>query len=332
MSEDKRKIGIIVVGYGYWGRNFVRLAQMHSDVNLVGLVEIDNSCFDADSPFGINVCRTVEQALVDLEFDAAIVATPVSTHFEIVKTLLDNHKHVLCEKILSTRLSEIEELEKLAARNRCILLVGHTYLFNSVVKEIHLRLMNGDLGNIIHATFKRTGYGPIRRDVGVIEDLASHDLSIALFWFGMPKKAYCTTRSLGGNGIPDIAYIQLIYENGLILHIEVSWLNPIKQRLIEIVGERQMVVFDDISPVEKLKIINPGVGYVNYVKDFAQHQIQIRGGDIISPNINYGEPLKNVFQEFIFSISCGTPSIDTLLYAKKIANILNFIDYTFQKI
>lgn len=319
---------IILVGCGYWGRNFVRILKSIPDVCLFAIVDPSADLLDIESiGTRVKLFTHVDQAIAFADFDAAIVATPVRTHYEIVKQLLQAKKHVLCEKILSSELSEIEGLNNLAKQHGRILMVGHIYLFNPVVNDIKERIKNNHLGDILHVTFKRTGLGPIRSDISVIEDLASHDLSIALYWFGMPDKIFCTIRDVNGNGLADIAYLQLQYKNGLIMNIEVSWLNPIKQRLIEVVGEKQMIIFDDINATEKLKIIHPGHGYFKETKDFALHQTHIRGGDIIAPNISYGEPLKDEVIEFINSVNTGIQQINTVAVAKNIAKLIARINY-----
>lgn len=328
MEQQLMGVKIIIVGCGYWGRNFVRILKHFPDVSLAAIVDssLEDIGIETIDP-AVHLFTNIEHAIANTEFDAAIVATPVHTHCSIVKQLLEAKKHVLCEKILSVSLEEIILLETLSKQNDSVLMVGHTYLFNTVVKNIKQRIDEQRLGKILHATFKRTGLGPIRRDVSVIEDLASHDLSIALYWFGIPDKIFCTARDIASNGLSDIAYLQLLYKNGLIINIEVSWLNPIKQRLIEVTGDKQMIIFDDINSTEKLKIIDPGSGYFKEAKDFALHQVHIRGGDIVAPNISYGEPLKDEVSEFLNVIATRKPSIDTIETAKKIASLISNIRY-----
>lgn len=322
LNSNLLEMNIVIVGCGYWGRNFVRILQQYPNVFIKGLVDTNPENVSAELIGNHLLFRSLEQAIEQLNFDAAIVATPVNTHFNIVKQLLEAGKHVLCEKILSTDINEIEQLEQLAKRNGRFLMVGHTYLFNAIVEDIKQRLIEHQLGDILHATFKRSGLGPIRKDVGVVEDLASHDLSIILHWFGMPNKIFCTSRDVTGDGLADIAFLQLVYENNMIINIEVSWLNPIKQRLIEVIGSKQMLIFDDINPIEKLRIISPGTGYIKEIKDFALHQTHVRGGDIVAPNINYGEPLKNEVEAFCGLIETGKSVVNTLETAKNVASII----------
>jgi predicted dehydrogenase len=140
--------------------------------------------------------------------------------------------------------------------------------------------------------FSRNGLGPVREDVNVICDLASHDISIANYLLDdTPIAVTATAVPFFGKEKQDIAFITLEYLHKVFVNIQVSWIDPIKQRQLKIVGEKKMLLFDDIASSEKLKIIETGSGYQDISGNFASFQYKIKDGQVIIPNIPYREPL-----------------------------------------
>jgi predicted dehydrogenase len=317
-------MNIFLIGFGYWGKNLARVINQNKNCRLYGIAETDPEKLKAALEVypGILSCASYKDVLQLKNIDAVVIATPVKTQLQLVKTFLSAGKHVLCEKVLSTNPESIKKVIQLANENKVMLMVGYTFLFNSVVRDIKKRIESGDLGAIYYSTFKRTGLGPIRDDVDVIEDLAVHDISIALFWFGMPDWVKCVKRDVLKKGKADVAFLQLGYENGLIINIQVSWINPMKQRLVEVVGEKKMVVFDDVSTSEKLKIINAGKDYYSVAGDFGSFQFSLKDGDIIIPNLNYKEPLSEELAYFVNKIRKADFTDDYRHITLQVAEIL----------
>ncbi|MBL7777665.1 MAG: Gfo/Idh/MocA family oxidoreductase [Chitinophagales bacterium] len=305
--QTEKKINVALIGCGYWGKNLARIINEHPFTQLVVVCDQDECRANsvAASYGAIAFSTDFKITITNYNIDAVVVASPVGTHYEVVKFALHNRKHVLCEKVLSTSSAQITELIDDAKTNNLSLLVGHTFLYNSVVKYIKHAIDESHLGDLLHLTFKRTGLGPIREDVDVITDLATHDLSILTYWLGKPESITTTARSYLVSSKADIAFVQCRYPNGIIADIQVSWLNPIKQRMIEVVGSKQMMIFDDVSTTEKLKIIQTGRDYQSQVKDFGSFQLSVKDGDIIIPRISYPEPLYEEFDDFVNSIKSG---------------------------
>lgn len=249
------------------------------------------------------ISKETSEILNISNLSAVVVATPVETHFDIVKTCLENGLHVLCEKVLCSNLEQVYTLVNLSIRQKKILDVDYTFLQNSIVRKIHDVISTEGIGTINYLTFKRTGLGPIRKDVNVIYDLLSHDISILVYWLGIPEWVIATERCILNNEKSDIAFVQAGYNNGIIANFQVSWLNPMKQRIIEVVGEKGMLIFDDTNTLEKLKIINTGSDYLSMVSDFESFQLSLKSGDIIIPNIFYPEPLKEKVNSFLSNIT-----------------------------
>lgn len=298
-------MNIVLIGYGYWGKNLARVIDANTGCRLIGIVESDRQRTDLAKLSYPNTALYLSYSdIMNLDdVDAAVIATPAHTHVEITEFFLKNNKHVLCEKYLSADIQNLNRLHDLASQKGLVLMVGYTFLYNDVVREIKQRLDRQDLGEVYYATFKRTGLGPIREDVDVIADLAVHDISIALLWFGMPQWARCTKGCILKKAKADVAFLQMGYSDGLIINIHVSWINPMKQRLVEIVGQKQMLIFDDVSTTEKLRIVNSGKDYFSDINDFGSFQSSIKDGDIIIPNIHHQEPLNNELNHFIRQVT-----------------------------
>ncbi len=320
-------MNIFLIGFGYWGKNLARVINQNKSCSLFGIAEQDAEKLKAarEAYPGIQTYSSFKDILSIKEIDAVVIATPVNTQLELVKTFLGAGKHVLCEKVLSSNPDKIKEVTQLAKDNNVMLMVGYTFLFNIVVGDIKKRIATHDLGKVYYATFKRTGLGPIRDDVDVITDLAVHDISIALFWFGMPEWVKCVKRDVLKKAKADVAFLQMGYESGLIINIHVSWINPMKQRLVEVVGEKKMLVFDDVSPSEKLKIINAGKNYYSMAGDFGSFQFSLKDGDIIIPNLIYKEPLSEEIAYFVEKVKKGDLIDDHRYITLQVAEILAMI-------
>jgi predicted dehydrogenase len=181
------------------------------------------------------------------------VATPLQTHYGLVKKVLLAGKHVLCEKPLCETVAQGRELIDLAQARGLVLMVGHVFLFNPGIMKVKQILETGGLGNLHYMHAIRTNLGPIRRDCNAAFDLATHDISIFNWLVGCEPLAVSAT---GGcflqPGIEDVVSISLKYPGDVFGSIQASWLNPKKVRQITVVGSKQMVTWDDLqlgSPV-----------------------------------------------------------------------------------
>ena len=164
----------LLVGVGYWGKNFVRILE--KDTNDFQLKYILDTQTIIPKYKSISNIRDLEKYVDDIE--AAIVCSPTKTHYDIVKFLLKNNINVLVEKPITTNLSEAEELYNLASKKNKVLLTDHTFLYNTSINYIHEMIEKKEIGELLHISFERTNLGPIRSDVSSLWDLATHDVSI----------------------------------------------------------------------------------------------------------------------------------------------------------
>jgi predicted dehydrogenase len=146
------------------------------------------------------------------DVDAVVIATPATTHFKIASAALEAGKHVLLEKPMCTSLADARALVEIAERSKRALVHGHVFVYNAGIRYLHDGLTKGDFGAVqyIHAT--RTNLGPIRRDVNVVEDLATHELTIFDYLFGCaPTWASAAGSRLLGTAQEDVAFVTLAY-------------------------------------------------------------------------------------------------------------------------
>lgn len=289
-------IDIVLIGLGAWGNNFLRLLFSNQDkFNLVATVDIGKQ-----SKFAIKHYRSLESLLEsNISFDAAIVATPSSTHFSIVKKLIENKIHCLVEKPLTLNFQNTEKLLNLSKKNNVQLMVDHTFLYDPSTKFVKKIIEKEKLGKLIHMSFERTNFGPIRYDVNANWDLATHDISIlsAIFDF-LPNNISSSGLSTLNKNIVDIVSTNMYYKD-VFVTIMTSWLHPEKTRKVKIVGSEKMLVWDLMLPDQEIRIFDKSVendsGNNN---DIYTNLKSVRNGKVLIPYLNKEEPLKNVLLDF----------------------------------
>jgi predicted dehydrogenase len=301
MSDSGSSVRVGVLGFGQWGPNHVRNFRAIEDCDVVrvcdttparlGLVRKQFRDLDTTSdPAAITEAKDV---------DAVVVATPVQTHFALVKQALEAGKDVLCEKPLAATVDECRALCDLAAAKRRVLMVGHVFLYNPGVQHLKVDLDRGELGRVYYMDATRTNLGPVRRDVGAIHDLASHDISIFNYLLGaLPADVSATGGFFLQEKIEDIGFLTLRYPKGVVCHVHTSWLNPRKVRNLTIVGDHKMAVWDDMNNLEPIRYYDKGVTADHY-SSFGEFQMILRDGAIMIPKVKLFEPLMRQDQDFI---------------------------------
>jgi predicted dehydrogenase len=292
-----------VAGCGYWGAKHVRVVSGLSDVDEVVVVDPDaraRSSIAAAFPNVVTV-SDIETALSRVH--GVIVATPPRYHAEVALKALKAGKPVLVEKPLAATLAESQSLVATAARHDAILMVGHTFEFNPAVTELRRRMDAGELGEIHYIHSARLSLGLFRTDVNVVWDLAPHDISIMSYLLGStPTTARAWASSNVSSDVVDLAHFELDYrERGVRGYGHVSWLDPRKVRQVTVVGSEKMAVYDDLAD-EKLRIYDRGVDHGQIGREkLPLHAMPIsyRYGDVISPHIDFKEPLMLEDRHFI---------------------------------
>jgi predicted dehydrogenase len=300
-------MNIGVIGCGYWGPNLIRNFIAHDITRVTAVADINQDRLDYISRQypSINLLTTDSNELIkSSNVDAVIICTPVTTHFELGERALNNGKHVLIEKPFTSTVEQAEKLTELASKKNLVLMVDHTFIYTGAVQTIKSFIDSGQLGEIYYFDSVRVNLGLFQHDVNVIWDLAPHDVSIMDYLLNSQPKAISATGVAHFNGnIENIAYISTYFDNNLLGHIHVNWLAPVKIRKTLISGSKKMIIYDDMEPSEKVKIYDKGIDITEDKEQIYDLLIQYRTGDMMAPQINLTEALKNVTQEFYLSIN-----------------------------
>jgi predicted dehydrogenase len=300
-------IRVGVIGCGYWGplhvRNFTALpgatVTIAADLSHERLAHIA-----ATYP---HVRTTADVAdLLDGPVDAVVISTPAGTHARLAEMALARGKHALVEKPLATSAADAAALVALAAQHGCTLMVGHTFLYHAAVRALRDLVRAGSLGDIFYIDSKRVNLGLHRKDVDVVWDLATHDLAILRDLLGAdPITAEAYGAAFHDPDTAEVAYVQLRYPGNVLANLHVSWLDPVKVRRMTVVGSRRMAVWDDVEPVDKLRVYDRGMERRPYHDDFGQWQVAYRYGEGATVPIHFEEPLRLQAAEFLRAIHCG---------------------------
>ncbi len=323
-------IRIGVIGCGQWGPNHIRIfnSMRRSCVSMVADVDPERlGAIESAYPETVLTGR-FEDILNHPDVDAVVVSTPTRTHHEIVQAALDAGKHVLCEKPLCTHADEGAELSALAAARGLVLMVGHVFLFNAGVRAVKSFLVEGELGAMCYLTATRTNLGPVRQDVNVVYDLASHDISIFNYLLeASPVEVSAVGLSTLSASIQDVAFISLKYPGGVLGNIHVSWLDPKKVRQMTIVGDRRMATWDDLGTLGPVALYDKGIvkEAVRY-RTFGEFQLLAREGDITIPKIKMAEPLKTQGEHFLDCLEGEASCASDGNTAVEIIKVLEAID------
>ncbi len=307
----QKTLGIGVIGLGHWGPNHVRVFNQCPGARVVIAADPDEgrrrhmSGLYRDVEFVPNASEVIRRS----DVDAVVIATPAHTHVEITKSAFLSGKHVLLEKPMCTSFVSARELVSLAAKTGCVLVHGHVFLYNTGIQYVQRRSARGDFGAIQYVQATRTNLGPIRTDVSVIEDLATHELTIFDYLFDRaPNWISAAGGSLLGTPREDVAFVTLEYGESILAHVHVSWLHPQKIRTLTMVGSRRMVVWNDMEPTEPVRIYDKGVVDEPYYDSFGEFQLRLRDADILIPKLNLQEPLRVQAEAFIRRLTTGEPT------------------------
>jgi predicted dehydrogenase len=302
-------IRVGVVGVGYWGSKHVRV--LRSTTNVASVVGIDerfagtaghmSQQLDCDlAGYG-----SLEEALPHV--DALVIATPPSSHARLGLQAIEAGKHVLVEKPLATTTAEARALVDAAESAKVVLMPGHTLEHNAAVHKLRDLVRGEALGKLYYLDLARLNLGLYQPDVGVILDLAPHDISIANFVLESRPTAVTAWGSRHvHNEYEDVAHLLLDYADiGVSAYIHVNWLSPQKIRRVTAVGSRKMAVYDDLAVDERIRVYDKAAVPAEE-KDGPLSRVAYHLGDMISPLVPFSEPLTVQDQHFVDCVVDGT--------------------------
>jgi predicted dehydrogenase len=324
------KIRMALIGYGYWGPNYARVLSELPDSSVRVICDERRDRLErAAARFPqIAVSPDVHEVLRRGDIDAVVVSTPASTHYSIARLALEAGLHVLIEKPLALEVEHCDELVTLAGQKHRVLMVAHTFLYNPGIQKLREFVRSSAFGRVYYLHSTRTNLGPIRGDVNAIWDLAPHDVSIFNYLLDeVPLWASAIGSRALGNPREDVGFITLGYSHDVIGNIHVSWADPNKVRRVVVVGSQQRAVFDDLNDLERVRIFEKGVSVGEKdANSFGDFKLLERDGDIISPKIEFTEPLKNQTTDFIVAIAEGRKPLADALSGTHVVQTMKAIE------
>jgi predicted dehydrogenase len=303
-----KKLNVGVVGCGYWGPNLIRNFRSLGDCKLKVICDLDEKRLAHLKNLYPEVEATTDykHMLNGAGLDAIVIATAVRTHHPLAKAALLAGKHVFVEKPLAASVAESEELNAIAREKGLTLMVGHTFLYSAPVRKIKEIVDRGDIGEIRYINARRLNLGLYQKDINVTWDLAPHDISIVQYILDdLPLTVNCQGTAHVTPGIEDVTTLCLNFKKERTAIIQSSWLDPRKVREMTIVGSKRMIVYDDVAPLEKIRIYDARVETPPRYDTFAEFQYAYHYGDMYVPYVKQEEPLKIECQHFIDCINNG---------------------------
>ena len=253
---------ICVVGAGRWGKNHIK--TLHELGFLAGIVEADTDIllqFQEKYP-DVLTFSNIKDA-VNEDFDGFTVATPAETHYEVAKFIIEQGKHVLVEKPITTRLAEAKHLKELAEENGVNLMTGHLLLFHPAIRKMKELMKSGKIGKIEYIYSNRLNLGAVRTEENILWSFAPHDISIFQYFIGeMPIEIVSRGGAFLQPQIHDSSMTVLTYPNNIVGHIFVNWLHPFKEHRLVVVGSKGMFSYEDSSDDKSLLFYEKGIDWI----------------------------------------------------------------------
>lgn len=312
------------------GRNHVRVwDEAIADVDLVAVADPDPAAVGAATKGRrARGFEDAERMLAEEELDLVSIVAPTSLHLRASLSALRAGAHVLVEKpIAATREEALEMIASANAAGR-MLSVGHIERFNPVIRELKRRLDDGELGRVFQISATRLGPFPARiRDVGVVVDLAPHDLDVFRYLIGAePVRIYAETERRIHTQHEDLFNGMLKFDNGVIGVLNINWLTPTKRRVLTVTGERGMYTADYIAQ-DLVFTANPGAVETWVNRGAGAAITSVTEGEMTRRSIRREEPLVVELREFARAVRDGGPppvdprdAIVALLLARKMVD------------
>jgi len=290
---------VAVVGAGSWGRNHVRSVSTLRDATLAAICDLSATVraqMERQYP-GVLVTESLGDAL-DVA-DAVVVATSAAQHATVARAALERSLPILVEKPFALSTREAEAIAELAEQRGVPVVAGHLLVFHPAIERLKAMIGAGELGSVYYLYSQRVNLGQVRPDENALWSFGPHDVSVALELLGdLPVRVSAHGNSYLQPGVEDVVFMTMEFATGVMAHVQMSWLDPHKERRLTVVGSRKMVVFDDMQPREKLKVYDKGVDRPPEYQSYGE-SLAIREGDIMIPQVPHVEPLAAELKHFV---------------------------------
>ncbi len=295
-----------VIGVGSMGKNHARIYSELEGVTLVAVADPDAGRREAAARrFRVPTYATHTDLLAAESVDVVSVTVPTGLHHPVAMAALANGAHVLVEKPITSTLAEADELIGEAAARGLTLTVGHIERFNPAVAELQKRLAAGDLGQVFQVQARRLSPFPLHvLDVGVVMDLATHELDMMRYLLGreVTRLFAETSRNLHASHEDMLSSI-LRFEHGVIGVLDINWLTPTKVRELRITGERGMFQVDYITQDLYFYENAEAASHWDTLALFRG----VEEGNVLKLRVIKAEPLERELRAFVAAVRDGTP-------------------------
>jgi len=315
-SEPASQVRVGVVGVGYWGKNLVR--NFHQLGAVAALCDdregVEREC-RAQYP-AVSFYREYSALLADPAITAVALATPAVTHFEMAKAALEAGKDVLVEKPLAIDVRHGEQLVQLANAKGRILMVGHILRYHPAILKLQELIQSGALGKLTYIYSNRLNIGKIRTEENILWSFAPHDISVMLALLNeMPSYVSCQGNAYLNQDVVDVTLSHFDFPSGVQGHIFVSWLHPVKEQKLVVVGSTKMAVFDDMAE-HKLVLYPHRVEWKNRIPTAVKAEAEI-------VPLESGEPLRAECQQFLEAVATRKPPVSDGAEGLRVLRVLD---------
>jgi len=293
-----KKLSAAVVGVGSMGRNHARNFSEMEGVELAAVCDSSKKAASAAAErFRCGQYASHEKLIKDFDLDVASIVVPTQYHMKVALDFMKAGVNVLVEKPITRTVAEGEKLVAAAKEHGVKLMVGHIERFNPAVAELKKRLDRGDIGKIFEIRAHRIGPFPARiRDVGVVIDLASHDIDLMRYLTGSKvKRVYAETERRIHTSHEDLLSGLLKFESNAVGVLNVNWLTPEKIREINVTGEKGMFVAKHLT--QEL-FFHENVEARREEYSYSDILMGVGEGDVTSVRISRREPLRTELEAF----------------------------------
>lgn len=296
-----------LIGLGMMGRHHARVLMALDGVRLAAVADPGGDPHGIASGFDIGMSV---QHLIDARVDYAVVAVPTSHHEEVGLALADAGIHAMLEKPLAPTAESAERLARAFARQGLVGAVGHIERFNPAIRSLRARLEQGELGEVHQVATRRQGPFPTRiADVGVVKDLATHDIDLTSW---VTRSAYASVAAhvahKSGRPHEDLVAVAGLLDGDIVAHHLVNWLSPFKERTTVVTGDLGTFVADTLTA--DLTFYANGTGETTW--DSLAGFRGVSEGDVIRYALEKREPLLVEHEAFRDALVKGAPGIVTL--------------------
>ena len=316
-----KDIKLALIGGGYWGKNLIRdfntcgVLDTICDINQVALEKYKNQYPDVNMTTDWH-----NDVLINKNINAVCIALPAELHYKFAKQALLENKDVYVEKPITLDIKEAEELVELAREKNKILMVGHLLHYHPAIAKIKNMIQEGKIGKVKNIVANRLSLGIFRKHENVLWSFAPHDISVVLSLVGeIPESVVCHGKDHINEGVHDVTNSILKFKNAYV-NINVNWLNPYKEQKMTIIGEKGMIIFDDVSKENKITYFPE---YIQYSSDIHANPTPIKNNGV---NIELEQRKFPLLIECEHFVECCKARTQPITHGQEGVNVLKVLN------